>query len=161
MVRRRLVKFFEWQNCISPEDQADKTIDIVARKIDEGEQIEKLVAYFFGVARFVFKEYLRKREREMRAYAALPASSEDVGGADEAEESRRACSKKCFKDLPDSDRDLMIAYCKPDGRPRKERKQELADRLGITIENLRLRVCRIRKRLNACVERCQKEGLAG
>lgn len=161
VVRRRLIKYFEWQNCLLPEDLADKSIDIVARKIDEGEQFEKLVAYFFGVARFVYKEYLRKRDRELRAYAELPTSSDDAGSVSEAEALRRACSRKCFEDLPEGDRDLMIAYCKPDGRPKQERKQELAARLGISIENLRLRVFRIRKRLNACAEQCWKEGRAG
>jgi len=40
-LRRRLIKFFEWRGAFFPEDLADETLNRTARKIDEGEEIEK------------------------------------------------------------------------------------------------------------------------
>src|SRR5262245_350687 len=56
-LRRRLIKFFEWRGAFFPEDLADETLNRTARKIDEGEEIEKnVIALALGVAHFVFLE---------------------------------------------------------------------------------------------------------
>ena len=60
-LRRRLIKFFEWRGAFFSEDLADETLNRLARKIDEGEEIEKNVfALSLGVARFVFLETLKR-----------------------------------------------------------------------------------------------------
>src|SRR4029434_1975050 len=40
-IRGNLVRFFEWRGCPFPEDHADETFNRVARKIADGEQIQK------------------------------------------------------------------------------------------------------------------------
>ncbi len=157
VVRLKLIKYFEWQRCLASEELADETIDRVARKIDEGEQIDNLLGYFYGVARLVLKEYERKQERERRSFATLPTSSEDVNDNNELAELRLACGRKCLKSLPEADRDLIVAYCKADARSKMERRQALAKQLNIKIEALRLRAFRIRKRLHDCVDNCLKD----
>jgi hypothetical protein len=58
-LRRQLIKFFEWRGSHISDQLADETLNRLARKIDEGEQIEKNVtAFSFGIARFVFLETL-------------------------------------------------------------------------------------------------------
>src|SRR5215216_8153127 len=50
-IRSNLVRFFEWRGCPFPEDHADETINRVARRLFEGEQIENPSGYCMGVAR--------------------------------------------------------------------------------------------------------------
>src|SRR5687767_5156883 len=59
----KLARYFEWRSCPLSEDLAEETISRVARRIDEGEKVTNLQAYFFSVARLVFMESLREPER--------------------------------------------------------------------------------------------------
>lgn len=157
-IRLKLIRYFEWQRCLASEELTDETIDRVARKINQGERIDNLTGYFYGVARLVHKEYERKQERERRSFATLPTSTEQVQEEhNEAAELHLACSKKCLKSLTEADRDLIVAYCKTDERTKMERRHALAHRLNIKIEALRLRAFRIRKRLHDCVDKCLKD----
>ncbi|HEX8137448.1 MAG TPA: hypothetical protein VF544_07645 [Pyrinomonadaceae bacterium] len=156
-IRLKLIRYFEWQRCSAAEELTDETIDRVARKINQGERIDNLVGYFYGVARLVHKEYERKQERERRSFASLPTSSEQVEEQDETAELRLECSQKCLTSLPAADRALIVAYCKTDERSKMERRQALARQLNIKIEALRLRAFRIRKRLHDCVDKCLKD----
>lgn len=156
LIRLKLIKYFEWQRCPAAEELVDETIDRVARKIAQGEQIDNIMGYFYGVARLVNKEYEREQEKQRRAFASLPTSSEDASDSNEVTELRLACSKRCLERLPEAERDLIVAYCKPDGRSKMERRQELAAKLGIKIETLRLRAFRIRKKLHECMADCLK-----
>jgi DNA-directed RNA polymerase specialized sigma24 family protein len=156
VVRFKLIKYFEWQACIAAEDLTDETIDRVATKIAQGVQINNLMGYFYGVARLVFKEYQRREAKERRAFATLPTSTEEVGSNDEAATQLTGCRQKCFKELSEADHNLIVAYCKPDGCSKKERREALASTLGIKIENLRLKAFRIRVKLNDCLTDCLK-----
>jgi DNA-directed RNA polymerase specialized sigma24 family protein len=157
LVRLKLIRYFEWRRCLDSEEMADETIDRVARKIEQGEQINNLMGYFYGVARLVNKEYERAQEKRRRAFATLPMSSEDIANGNESAELRLACSKKCLKDLSEVDRELITAYCKPDGRSKMERRQDLATHLDIKREALRLKAFRIRKKLHECMDNCLKD----
>ena len=55
-MRRKLVEFFEARGGDSPPDSADEAINRVARRISEGEQIDNLNSYCYGVARLIWLE---------------------------------------------------------------------------------------------------------
>src|SRR5215203_101275 len=59
--RRKLLEFFEARGSQTPDEHADETFDRVTRRIAEGETIDDLGKYCYGVARFVLKESFRKR----------------------------------------------------------------------------------------------------
>jgi hypothetical protein len=60
-LRRLLIKFFECRGSFISDELADETLNRLARKIDEGEEIEKNVfAFSLGIARFVFLEALKR-----------------------------------------------------------------------------------------------------
>src|SRR5206468_187108 len=48
-IRRKLITFFEFRGCLSSQDQADETINRVARRIQEGEiiQASDVASYFY------------------------------------------------------------------------------------------------------------------
>ena len=157
LIRLKLIRYFEWQRCIAAEELTDETIDRVARKIAEGQQIDNLKGFFYGVARLVFKEYERAQLRQLRAFATLPTSTEDIVEDNEEEKPYFACRRKCLRELPEAEHNLIVAYCKPDGRPKQDRRRELAAKLEIKVANLRLKAFRIREKLDKCTDDCMKD----
>jgi hypothetical protein len=51
-------------------------------------------------------------------------------------------------------RELVVEYYRDAGRQKIERRREIAERLGITMNALGIRACRIRSTLEACVGSC-------
>ncbi len=155
IVRRKLARFFEWRGVCSPDECADETINRVARKIYEGESIENLNGYFYGVARLVLKEELKDRER-------LPVSMEDAASRlkqteeEVSTDPRLDCLDKCLESLFPESRQLMLDYYREERRAKIELRQQLADRLRIPLNALRIRVHRIRMSLEVCITKCQK-----
>jgi RNA polymerase sigma factor (sigma-70 family) len=151
-IRRKLVGFFERRNAPGPEALADETIDRVARRLDEGESVEYLRAYFYGVAKRVMMESARRRfhqetaERQMAAVAA-PFAAPD---ADERDDPAFSCLERCLNELPPESRELIVAYYQ--AGPAERRR--LAARLAMTYTGLKSQAHRIRVRLGTCVERC-------
>src|SRR5688572_4083361 len=70
--RRTLVRYFESRRSRVAEEQADETINRVARRLDEGAEIQNVNAYLYGVARLVLLEAVEDRERERQALKEVP-----------------------------------------------------------------------------------------
>src|SRR6266576_804711 len=73
--RGKLVRFFEWRGCPFPEDHADETINRVARRLVEGETIQKPSGYVMGVARFLVLEINKESLRQQQAIRELSEST--------------------------------------------------------------------------------------
>src|SRR5215510_2058376 len=73
-VRNNLIRFFEWRGCPFPEDHADETINRIAKKISEGEEIRNPASYYIGVARMLLLEINRERGRQQQALSELTNS---------------------------------------------------------------------------------------
>lgn len=157
-VRLKVVKFFEWRGCESPEDHADETINRVARRINEGEVINNLESYFLGVARMVFLEHEKRRAKERAAVTQLPQTSQHLI-SDEPSDLRLESFNKCMRDLPAETRELLIAYYNVEKCTKIEGRKELADRLGIPLNALRIRIHRIRTKLEQCIAACGKHAV--
>src|SRR5262245_33334282 len=87
-IQRRLIKFFECHGAHRPEEDADATIDRVARRLLEGEQVHHPdpVVYFMGVARNVLKEDWRG-SRTAASLNELPVQRHPVTDPDQQDES--------------------------------------------------------------------------
>lgn len=156
VVRSKLVKFFEWRGCASPDALADETLNRVARKIDGGEVIHNLNSYFYGVARMLFMETLKEREKEQQALDRLPTQAptgEDCGETD----SQLECFERCLGSLPADSRELITEYYQEEKGAKIDRRRVLAGKLGIPLNALRIRAHRIRARLEQCVDGCVKQ----
>lgn len=158
-IRRRLIKVFEWSDCANPGDLADETINRVARKLKEGEDIRNLEPYFGAVARHVLQEHRREAKKEPTSLEALILSqglAKDTGGLGGVSEeqrweiSRLACMERCLKTLSREERQLVIAYERGQKSPRIRNRERLAKRLKMSPNALRLRVWRIKQKLEAC-----------
>ncbi|MEP6912900.1 MAG: hypothetical protein ABI923_09110 [bacterium] len=154
MMRVKLVRYFEWRSCPSAEDLADETINRVARRIDEGENIFNLPGYFSTVARLVFMESLRERERTSVPLDEIPEMPAQQPVEDEQREARLRCLDHCLNKLPVESQTLILKYYHDERRAKIDRRRQLAEGLGIPLNALRIRAHRIRTVLEACVRDC-------
>lgn len=157
IVRLKLLRFFERRAVVTPEHHVDETLDRVMRRIDEGEIISNLMAYFYKVASYVFMEDRKEQEQSriaansMQFHAAPPQF-------DSGEESPRVrCFDRCLEELPIESRTLILEYYREEGRTKIELRRQAAQRLGIPLNALRIRAHRIRVSLETCVKQCLAE----
>jgi len=113
-IRRKLTEFFEARGSDAPPDNVDETINRVARRISESEQIQDLNAYFYGVARLVWLENLRARDKNATPLELAPTPNAANTSEPEAErqhrEVRLGCLETCLAQLSDTNRMLIIEY---------------------------------------------------
>ncbi len=154
IIRRKLVRFFEWRAIEAADERADETINRVARRIAEGQIIDNLRSYFYGVARMVFMETLKEREHAPVTFEdALPNLHQEVTQEPEPDP-RVVCFDRCLDSLPPESRNLIMTYYEEERRAKIELRQELAERLQIPLNALRIRAHRIRVNLERCITTC-------
>lgn len=157
-IRQRLVTYFDRKNCPSPDDLADETLNRVARRLEEEgfTKAEKPARYCYIVARFVFMESLRERERERSFQSELARQwySTSDSKADDTREQMLACMQECIQRLGTAKRELILGYYTGTERQKIENRKRLASSLGLTTNALSIRACRIRDELEACVKEC-------
>ena len=158
-IRRKLIEFFEARGSHSPADHADETINRVARKLEEGESVQELDAYFYGVARLLFKETLRGHGKEPIALdlaPALPVAADDEEHEHrrQEEERRLQCFETCLSNLPTASRVLIVEYYREEKAAKIEQRKRQASALNMSLNALRLRACRIRTELGDCIATC-------
>lgn len=161
-LHNRLVKFFEWECGAQPDAQADEVLDRVTRRIAQGERIENLRAYAYGVAKLLLREVWKRVAREEEARAQLlrlvPPVSQDseLLRATEQSESERQqdCLETCLSALTDKNRDIILTYYADERQARIDTRRQLATRLGTDLNALRVRAHRIRAGLEQCVAQC-------
>lgn len=153
-VRLRLVKYFQWSGAIEPDNEADETINRVARKIEEGAPVYNLHAYIHGVARLVkaesLKSPIRKQQVLDEAYGIHAAPLDEDLDASE----RRICLNRCLQRLSEENREIIIEYYQEEKATKIRCRKELAARLGITLNALRITAHRVRVGLERCVREC-------
>jgi DNA-directed RNA polymerase specialized sigma24 family protein len=154
-LRDRLVDYFDWKGAQRPEVAADETLDRVARRLDEGEPVERVEAYAFGVARLVLLEHLRQQLLERSATAV--ASRESGASGEEDDDRRIECLARCLERLPQDERALIVGYYEGAGRAHLEERKALAGRLGLRMATLKTRAHRLRVRLKAQMDGCLAE----
>ena len=161
-MRRRLVAYFDRKDCVAPEELADETLNRLARRLEEEGSIisDTPAQYCYIVARFVFLEHLRSRRVEVPLddFLTQPGEREPatLGGENEKAIRERLlnCLEMCTEKLEKTNRELIIRYYHGEQRVKIENRRTLAQELGITINALSIRACRIRDKLEACVKQC-------
>jgi len=156
-IRSNLLRFFEWRGCPFPEDHADEAFNRVARKIADGEEIQKPSGYVMGVARLLVLEIIKSLSRQREALGEYQHSHSELADVPESE-SRIECLQKCLQQLSSDNRELIIQYYQGDKGEKIENRRKLGERLGVAINTLRMRAQRLRERLQGCVEECVNAG---
>jgi len=164
IMRRKLTEFFEARGTEAPPDYADETINRVARRITEGEEIKDLNSYFYGVARLVWLEFLRSRDKESTPLELAPnpiaVNTAEVEAERREKEQRLTCLESCLSKLPPANRNLIVEYYREEQGLKIDTRKRQAAMLNTTINGLRLRASRIRADLAKCVHGCVQTSTA-
>ena len=160
-IRQSLVKIFFWRGFSDAEDLADETINRVSRKAEglaesfEGEP----ALYFFGVARKVVLERRRlpSPQSVSEQMPAPPEPSNDVSNSERIHE----CLDRCLQRLKPAERDLILRYYQESKQAKIDFRKVLADEQGVDIETLRVKMYRVRVKVQKCMEKCLEQGASG
>ena len=163
-MRRRLVAYFDRRNRPTADALADETFNRIAKTLEKCGSIATTppARYCYTIARFVLLEDLRRGRRsvqfdEVRGSKSIEwGRSDAVDEAASAHERRLDCLDRCLLTLKPDQRELVVDYYRDAQRQRIDRRRELAAKLGITMNALGIRACRIRGTLEACVDTCCK-----
>jgi DNA-directed RNA polymerase specialized sigma24 family protein len=153
-LRTTLIRFFDWRGAHFPDECADETINRLARRLDEGAEVDDPRGYALGIARLVLMERSRSpqlRQDELDEQTAAPAPAQ--AGSD-PHPRLHDCLDSCLAGLPVESRTLILEYYQDQRRLKIDRRVRLASELGLTAQALRSRAQRVRDRLERCVRGC-------
>lgn len=155
-IHRKLIMFFSARGCAAAEDLADLTIDRVTHKIYsenikyEGNQIK----YFFGFAKNIYQEHLRDRNFQLNEEILKDDSNPEHDKNEDEISATLKCLKKCLVKLPGKDKKLMLEYYGVKSGREKDFREKIAKKYSLSTNSLRVKVFRLKKNLENCVENC-------
>ncbi len=155
-LRERLERFFEWRNCENVEELTDIVFDRVVKKIVGGEKIKNPEAYCVSVAKFVLLE----NRREVLKSSELDENSKEVNKSepddedDEIKDKRLKCLDKCLAEFPKDKREMLVGYFDTDEKTMISTRKSLAKKIGVNLNSLRIRVSRLKTKLEKCTKEC-------
>lgn len=156
-LRSKLIRYFEWREVPLADDKTDETFNRVARRIDEGKQIDNVVGYAYRVAYFVFLESLTEPELIDIDQEGVAPPTVEPQFEDTEQEPRQRCFDSCLEELPVKNRNIILVYYEGERRTKIERRKKLAEQLKISLDALRIRAHRIRKGLEECITSCLQQ----
>ena len=155
-LRHDLAKIFTFRGCSDPEGLTDEVFDRVAKKVHE------VRPTYVGDPRFYFRAVANNLVRENLKGSKTQVPLEELGlrestttesDADDAEDIEE-CLRLCLQKLSAENRKLIVDYYAKEKQAKIDHRSELAQKFGITVETLRVKVYRIRVSLQGCIERC-------
>lgn len=153
LLRNRLVKFFEWRSIGDSRERADVVLNRIAGNLRAGGTIGELNAYAYGVARRIALETAREAAQAQIALRDLRLSQVREPTLD----LQADCLTCCLGKLSREDREIIVAYYQGEKRDKIENRKRLAQELGLAMNGLRIRACRIRATLEDCIGKCVGE----
>jgi DNA-directed RNA polymerase specialized sigma24 family protein len=157
-IRRRLVYFFDRKDCRNSDELADETLNRVARRLEEEGKIETETPekFCYIMAKFVFMESLRAKEKQNISIDEVFENKlvTKVSGEENLNELRLNCLESCTSNLENSNRKIIFGYYYGEERIKIENRKSLAKKFEISVNALSIRACRIREKLQGCVNKC-------
>ncbi len=159
-LRLKLCRFFVWRGCsnVHADELADESFDRIAAKMEEGVEVESVSAYILQIARFVWLEFSRKNKEdnfgdEMPVQIVQPSFGKET-------DARLVCLRKCVREIApeNDDRKMLIGYYDSTfGDKLKNQRKKLAEKFGIKQNALKVKMFRLREKLENCIKDCLEE----
>jgi len=151
-IRHRLIIILACRGCAEAEELADESINRVIQRAQEMAPTYQgdPAPYFITVAHRVHLEYIEKRQKLSELPPELPQPQEP----DPEEEREYECLELCVQGLIPANRELVLQYYQDNKQAKIEHRKRLADEMGIALNALRIRACRIRASLEQCIDEC-------
>lgn len=161
-IRQSLIKIFNWRGCHDAEGWADEVINRVARRVHEldGTFVGDPAYYFYGVAKRLFHECRRRMLVQVQLDETVGATVLAPEPAEDDSELEHECLERCVAKLDANSRDLIMAYYSLIKRDKIDGRKALAERFDISVNNLRVKVYRIRGALEECIRECLDNAVA-
>ncbi|MEQ1921101.1 MAG: sigma-70 family RNA polymerase sigma factor [Pyrinomonadaceae bacterium] len=157
LVRYSRIKGFSQEDA---EDIASETISRVIERVNKDTEykIEEPVAYFVMTARHLMSSKWRSKKTNPRMESLEGVEVVQSEGnnilddlvENEKSEQYKACMEKCLDTLSSESRQIIVEYYQ---NPRVKREQ-LAIKFDISVSTLRVKVYRIKERLQQCLKSC-------
>lgn len=157
-IRQRLIRIFLGRGCSEAEALADETIDRVTHRLPQlvADYVGEPPLYFYGVANKIHLEWLRKQKKiSSLLLQRLPET--DNHAETESETAKYECLETCLAVLPDEQRRLIVEYYRNEKSAKIETRRKLAEKDGISVNTLQVKMFRIRARLKGCLQKCIAE----
>ena len=156
-LRHNLTQTFIWRQCSDPEGMTDEVFDRVARKVREVRPTYEgdPRRYFHAVARNLIKEYLKKIKAQV-SLEDVDLATQLMAETEEETVDIEECLQSCLQEMSADKRDLIVEYHAKEKQAKIDHRRELAQRLGVSVEALRVRAYRNTTSLKQCIERCLK-----
>jgi RNA polymerase sigma factor (sigma-70 family) len=158
-IRGGLYRFFARRNYYDPDYLVDVTLSRVIAKIETIELHENVtqVGYIRGFAEHIYREALRhNKEDQLDPIADQNKFSQPESPDYSVQEQETSCLHECLAKLKPEDRELLQKYYAPNRDRRELSRQRMAEEMGLTIDNLRVKVMRRREKLRTCLSGCKK-----
>lgn len=153
-IRQALIRIFVRRACSPAEDMADETINRVIGKLAEirSGYVGDPRLYFYGVAQNIIREFLRAPQPQYHLFKQPEPEEDDPD---------YQCLEECIAKLPSESRWLIIEYFQEENREKINHRKRVADQLGISPHNLRMRAYRIKSALKSCILECRNRQKTG
>ncbi len=162
-IRSNLLRYFESKDCWDSDILADETLFRVASKAHtfDPSRHTRPSSFVFGFASKILLEYSRDPRKMRITYDRWvpPALTVPMEDESDNEAAGMECLRKCLGEMSADDRDMLITYYGKEKQEKIASRKILAERLGIKMETLHMRVHRLRGSLKKCMKRCQKSEL--
>ena len=159
-IRQSLIKLFTWRGCTDAEGLADEVFNRAAARLSElgGDYVGDPAHYCYGIAKNLFHECRRrmKAQAPLDEVARLTVPAPEV--IEDDSDMEHECLGLCVGKLDAESRELLLAYYALEKRDKIEGRKALAQRFGISINNLRVKLYRIRAGLEKCIRECTEKG---
>jgi RNA polymerase sigma factor (sigma-70 family) len=158
-LHKSLIGIFLRRGFGNAEEMADEVMDRVAANAGKLKELKD--AYFYQVATYLMME----RHRQKRIHVdidddAKPISQpsapfkEEDQEEEEDSDAEKECLMSCLDRLNPHERSLVLSYYEDKGRDKIKHRRKIAEFLRISEKALRVRVYRIKRRLDACIQEC-------
>jgi RNA polymerase sigma factor (sigma-70 family) len=157
-LRHDLAKIFTFRGCADPEGLTDEVFDRVSKKVEEVRPtyVGNPRLYFRAVANNLVKEDLKKAKTQVSLEGTELQEPTTIESDENNDEDMEECLRSCLQKLSAENRKLIVEYFAKEKQAKIDHRSELAKQFGISVENLRVKVYRIRVSLQGCIERCLK-----
>lgn len=172
LVRAKLVLYFESRRISPSEDYADEVLHRTVQKIADGEQIEDIDRYIYGIAKFVRLESFRRRQMDSLDDTGIQGdgASRPVPAAlrvmplvfdSESDGPMQRCLGQCLANLSQENKELLLNYYAADEKrgTHIEQRKALAKKAGKSAGALQKQICLLRQKVGTCTKDCvRREG---
>lgn len=153
-IRQGLIRFFDFRGAANSEDLTDETINRVAKKLKtlDFSPGHKPITFFYGFASNVFLEEIRRNQKHI-GLEEIPFAK-TIQPSEENNDVKFDCLNNCLKKLSDNERSLLIGYYRQEKTEKLEHRRKLAENLNMTMNNLHVKIHRLRTSLRPCLKKC-------